>query len=75
MVDSTLQLMSNYLKFRIKLNTPFPIYNVDKSPESNAFNAGAHYGLRKALEVLSSFETAEELSDYIISVENAMEED
>ena len=74
MVDSTLQLMSNYLQFRIKLSTPFPLYNVDKSSEANAFNAGVHYGLRHALEVLDSFNTAEELSEYLMSIETAMEE-
>ncbi len=74
MVDSTLQLMSNYLKFRLKLVTPFPIYNVDESPETNAFNAGVHFGIKNALEVLSSFKTAEELSEYMISVETAMDE-
>lgn len=67
MIDSSLQLLNNYLKFQIKLNTPFPVYNVDQSSETNAFNAGVHYGLKKALEVLSSFRTAEELSDYLAS--------
>ena len=75
MVDSTLQLMSKFIKFRLRLSTPFPIYKVNKSSEENAFNAGIHYGLRHALEILEAFNTAEELSDYISSVENAIEED
>lgn len=72
MVDSTLQLMSNFLKYRIKLNTPFPVYKVELSSEANAFNAGVHYGLQNALDVLNSFKTSEELSEYISSIENAM---
>ena len=74
MVDSTLQLMNHFLKFQVKLNTPFPFYEVSSTPETNAFNAGIHYGLRKVLDVLSTFKTAEELSDYLTSVETAMEE-
>lgn len=74
MVDSTLQLMNHFLSFQVKLNTPFPFYNVSGSSETNAFNAGIHYGLKKALNVLSSFKTADELSEYLTSVETAMDE-
>ena len=74
MVDSTLQLMNHFLKFQVKLNTPFPFYEVSSTPETNAFNAGIHYGLRKVLDVLSTFKTAEELSDYLTSVETAIDE-
>ena len=75
MEDHTLQIMKKFIKFRLRLSTPFPMYKVDKSSEENAFNAGIHYGLRHALEILEAFNTAEELSDYIISVDKAIEED
>lgn len=74
MVDSTLQLMTHFLKFQIKLNTPFPFYEVSSTPETNAFNAGIHYGLRKVLDVLSTFKTAEELSEYLMSIETTKDE-
>ena len=73
MEDHTLQIMKKFIEFRLRLSTPFPIYKVDKSPEANAFNAGVHYGLRHALEILEAFNTAEELSDYICSVEDSIE--
>lgn len=73
MVDSSLQLLSHFLKVQIKLNTPFPFYDVSSSPEANAFNAGINYGLRKVLDVLSTFKSSEELSEYLISIETAME--
>ena len=73
MEDSTLKLMREFIKFRLRLSTPFPLYKVDKSPEANAFNAGVHYGLRHALDVLDAFKTAEDLSDYICSVEDSIE--
>lgn len=75
MEDYTLKLMREFIKFRLRLSTPFPMYKVDKSSEENAFNAGIHYGLRHALEILETFNTGEELSDYIISVDKAIEED
>lgn len=74
MEDQTLQIMKKFIEFRLRLSTPFPLYKVDKSSEENAFNAGVHYGLRHALEILEAFKTAEELSDHICSVEDSIEQ-